>query len=527
MLEFAATPARVREATKLAYRMNLPMFEGVQDYWANLPRVSEIPGFAFKLLPYQADGVAHLEKWDGSALIGDEPGLGKTAQVMAYAFKNDRFPMLAVLPKTLLLNWRKEITLMMGAQKSVLIVGIVPGKKRQAVLKKIHPHVTYSKVPLQGFDITLINYELLHRNLDSLERMRYTYVAVDESHKIKNPKALRTRALLRMVSGREEVKRGEWRVLHEGVRSITFMTGTPLVSRPVELWTTIQTIAEWVPQFNSFFKFALQFCAAHQTKFGWNFSGASNLLELNKLLTDTIMIRRRKDQVLKDLPEKIYSHVPLEFDRKDYDQVEAAFAHGLDWKAGFASLIKHGGQAPKSDAAIVAINKLREIAAYSKIESAAEWITDFVEQGDKLVVFAHYRNVIQQLKEKIEHCADYDGRVVVIQGGVSPEERDAAVEAFQNDPQVRVILISHSAGGFGITLTAAHSVAFVELPWSPSEIQQCADRVHRIGQKNCVNVYVLMAEGTVEEDIAGMIMVKATVVDQAVDGGAVPNGVKV
>jgi SWI/SNF-related matrix-associated actin-dependent regulator 1 of chromatin subfamily A len=529
MLEFTASPARVREATKLAYRYGIQMNQGVSDYWRSLPRAATIPGFAFTLKPYQAEGVAHLEKWDGNALIGDEPGLGKTATVMAYAHKHRRFPMLAVLPKTLILNWRRELTLMLGTQLSVLVVGFVPSKQRQAQLKAQYPHVTFSKMPLPGFDVTLINYDIVARNQQCLEDVGYDYVVVDESHKVKSISAQRTKAIIRLVTGREEVKgkRNEWRVLHAGVRSVTFMTGTPILAKPVELWTTVNTLASWVPQFNTFFKFASQYCNAHKTQFGWDFNGASNEAELHRLLTDTIMIRRRKDQVLQELPAKMYTTLPLMFDRAAYDKVAQAFEHTIDWKAGMEALVRHGGNVPKSDEAIVAIQKLREIAAYSKIDSAVEWISDFVEGGQKLVVFAHHRNMILKIKAGVEAHPDFEGKVVTIMGGVSLDERNAAVESFQNDAATKLIIISHSAGGYGITLTAASTVAFVELPWGPADMQQCEDRVHRIGQTAGVNVIVLAAEGTIEESIADMIMSKAQIVNNVVDGGQVPNSVTI
>jgi len=519
MLEFTASPARVREATKLAYRYGIQMTQGVSDYWRSMPRAATIPGFAFTLKPYQAEGVAHLEKWDGNALIGDEPGLGKTAQVMAYAHKHRRFPMLAVLPKTLILNWRRELTLMLGAQLSVLVVGFVPSKQRQAQLKAQYPHVTFSKMPLPGFDVTLINYDIVARNQQALEDVGYDYVVVDESHKIKNPKAQRTQAILRLITGREEVKgkRNEWRVLHDGVRSVTFMTGTPIVNRPLELWTTVSTIASWVPQFANFFAFAQRYCNAHRTQWGWDFNGHSNEAELNQMLCDTIMIRRRKEDVLKDLPPKTFVTVPLEFDRREYDAVAQAFEGRGDWKQGMQTLINYGGNAAKSDEAIVAINKCREIAGYAKMASAIEWILDYVEEGEKLVVFAHHQRMVDQITATVKAAGV---GVRMIRGGVGLEERAQAAQEFQTDSSVKVMVLNIASAGFGITLTAARACAFVQLPWTPGDLIQAADRVHRIGQTDNVTVYNLVAEGTVEETIGELIMAKAEVANAVVDGGA-------
>lgn len=518
MLTFDATPDRVRAATKLAYRLGVQL-NGVDQYWQNLPRKTQIPGFAFSLKPYQAEGVAHLEKCDGNALIGDEPGLGKTAQVMAYAFKHRRFPMLAILPKTLLLNWRREITLMLGSQLKVLIVGFVPSQRRLAELLQQYPHVHYSRTPLAGYDVTLINYDIVARNQADLESVGYDYVVVDESHKIKNAKAQRTRAILRLVTGREEVKgkRNEWRVLHDGVRSVTFMTGTPIVNRPAELWTTVGTIADWVPQFANFFKFAERYCNAHRTQWGWDFTGHSNEAELNRLLLDTIMIRRLKADVLKDLPPKTFVTVPLEFDRREYDAVAAAFEGRGDWKQGMQTLVQYGGKPAVSDEAIVALMKCREIAGYAKLNSAIEWILDYVEEGRKLVVFAHHQKMVDEITSAVKSAGV---GVRMIRGGVGLEERAQAAQDFQTLADVKVIVLNIASAGFGITLTAASACAFVQLPWSPADLIQAADRVHRIGQLDNVTVYNLVAEGTVEEQIGELIMDKAEVSNNVIDGGA-------
>ena len=519
MLEFAATADRVREATKMAYSANMPIHSSVRDYWHTLPTETTIPGFGFTLKPYQAQGVAHLERWDGNVLLADEPGLGKTAMLMAYAFKHHRFPMLAVLPKTLILNWRREITLMLGTQLSVLVVGYVPSKRRQAQLKTEWPHVTFSHTPQPGYDVTLINYDILAKNLTALERVNYQFVVADESHKIKNPKAKRTAALLRLVTGQEEIrgKRNQWRKLHQGVPRVTFATGTPLVNRPVELWSTVNTIASWVPAFGNFMKFATRYCNAHRNSFGWDFSGSSNESELNQLLLDTVMIRRRKEDVLKELPPKTFVTVPLEFDRGEYDAVSAAFEGTGAWKQGMDTLVKHGGRAAKSDDAIVALGKCREIAAYAKMASAVEWILDFVEGGDKLVVFAHHQRMVDDVASALQSAGI---GVRVIRGGVSLEARAQAAQDFQTQNDVQVIVLNIASAGFGITLTAARACAFLQLPWTPGDMIQAADRVHRIGQLDNVTVYNLVAEGTVEETIGDMIVAKAVVANAVVDGGA-------
>lgn len=519
MLHVSATVPNARKVYQLCVKHRLPVPDALVSVLNSNTQACDIPGFSFQLKEYQAQGVAYLERWDGNVLLADEPGLGKTAQVMAYAWQNRRFPMLVVLPKTLLLNWRREITLMLGSQLSVLIVGFVPSKKRQAQLRAQWPHVSFSRVPQPGYDVTLINYDIVERNLAALEAQNYDYVVADESHKIKNPKAHRTQAFLRLVTGREEIprQRGQFRQVHDAVPHVTFCTGTPMLNRPVELWTTVNTLAGWVPQFENFFNFASKFCNAHKTRWGWDFNGSSNEAEINTLLTETCMLRRLKQDVLKDLPPKTFVTVPLEFDRAEYDAVAAAFEGSGAWKQGMETLVRHGGNAAKSDEAIVALGKCREIAAYAKLDNAVEWIMDFVEQGEKLVVFAHHQRMVDQVAERL---AAANIGVRVIRGGVSLEQRAQAAQDFQTRNDVQVIVLNIASAGFGITLTAARACAFLQLPWTPGDLIQAADRVHRIGQQDNVTVYNLVAEGTVEEDMGELIMSKAAVSNAVVDGGA-------
>jgi SWI/SNF-related matrix-associated actin-dependent regulator 1 of chromatin subfamily A len=523
MLSVPATLENARKINRLSVKHGLSMDQGILDILDSVPRVTTIPGFLFKLKDFQAEGVAWLEKQDGRALLADEQGTGKTVQVMAYIHKCEMVPALIVVPNTLKLNWRNEIVAMTGQRYKINVVGKSYSKRQTEKRAAKHPNVVYSKVPVVGCDIYIINYDILAANCEALELLGLKFMAVDESHKIKNPDAKRTQAMQRLAVGGYDVKlRGgkrERKTFGQGIGRVTLISGTPQMHRPFDLWTSVHTVASWVPEFSSFTRFAFRYCGARQSGHGWDFSGSSNTSELHALLTKYAMLRRVKDDVLKELPPKIYKIIPLEFDRKEYDKVEAAF-NGVNWAAGMEAIVRLGGNAPQSNEAIVAIQKLREIAALGKLDSAVEWIKDYTEEGRKLVVFAHHRKVINHVKTALEADAAYCGKVQTIIGGSSDDERDAAVTAFQNDPGVRVIIISITAGGFGLTLTSADSVAFLQLTWSPAEMQQCADRVHRVGQiANSITINVLTADGTIEDDIAEMIMAKAAGMDEVLDGG--------
>jgi len=527
MLSVAATVANVCKINRLAVKHGLTIDPEVLSVLDNIPRVTTIPGFAFTLKDYQADGVAWLEANGGTGILADEQGCGKTAIAMAYIHKCQMLPALIVVPNTLKLIWRNEILAMTGQRYKINVVGKTYSKRQTAKRAAKHPNVVYSKVPAVGCDIYVINYDILAANCEALELLGLKFMAVDESHKIKNPDAKRTQAMQRLAVGGYDVKlRGgkrERKTFGQGIGRVTLMSGTPLVNKPLELWTSVSTVAPWVPEFSTFTRFAFRYTNAQRGTHGWDFNGASNTGELNALLLKHAMLRRLKADVLKELPPKIYRTLPLEFDRAEYDRVESAF-NGINWRAGMEAIVRMGGNIPKSDDAIVAIQKLREIAGYAKLDSAIEWIKDYTETNRKLVIFAHNRQVIERIKAGLEKDEDYRGAVGVIYGGVSDEERADAVLNFQNDTAMRVIIVGIQAGGFGLTLTAAKAVAFVQLPWTPGEISQCVDRIHRIGQAaDSVTVWNLVAECTIEEEMADMLFNKGQIIDAVLDAGRVVN----
>lgn len=531
MLNVALTPENVCKAQRLCIKHGLSQTPDLEEYWNQLPPVpTVIDGFNFTLRDYQADAVQWLERMAGTGLLAMEMGLGKTAVVMAYAHRNRKFPMLAVVPDSLKLNWRNEIVAMTGQTYRINVVGENLSKIAAKREREQFPNVVYSQEPVPGCDIYIVNYDILSGMVETLENMQFRYMAVDESHKIKSSESKRTIAVTRLATGMYEQKNAmgkrELTVVGKGIGSTTLLSGTPQLQRPIELWTSLNIVGKWVPDFATFNRFAFRFCGASKHIHGWNFNGVTQASVLHELLTQYVMHRTLKMDVLPELPAQVWSTVPLKFARADYDKVARAFAGTGDWRTGMETIVEFGGNPAKSNETIVAIQKLREIAGRAKIDSAVKWIMDYCEQGDKLVVFAHHREIIEQIKEKLEENSEYTGNVPVIMGGISNLDRDNAVRAFQEDPDVRLIIVSIQAGGYGLTLTAASAAAFIQIPWTPAELQQAASRIHRLGQKaNSVNLYNLVAAGTIEEEIAQIIMSKANAMDSVLDGGRAVNSV--
>ena len=522
MLTVPATIDNARKVRQLSVKHGLTCDPRLDQLLDSIPRVTTLPGFNFTLKDFQAEGVAWLERQGGTGILADEQGTGKTVTIMAYIHKCNKLPALIVVPNSLKFNWRNEIIAMTGDRYRINIVGTSYSAKQAQIRALRHPNVIYSRRPTAGCDIYIINYEIVKLNIEALEALKFEYMAVDESHKIKNSSAQRSQAVTRLATGYQVGKhQGRSQLVHvsAGIPSVTMASGTPLINRPIELWTSVNTVAPWVPEFSEFRKFAFRYTNAHHNGHGWDFTGCSNAPELNLLLTQHCMLRRLKADVLKELPSKVYRTIPLEFDRKEYDRVAAAF-DGLDWKGGMEALVRLGGNPTTSDERIVAVQKLREIAALAKLEASVEWIQDRVDCGGKLVVFAHTRQVIDTISQGLQNLPEHQGNVGVIYGGVSNDQRADIVNRFQNDPSMKVVLIGIESGGFGLTLTAASEVVFLQLPWSPGAVSQCVDRVHRVGQlADSVNVFHLMAECTIEEDIASMIFHKGQTLDSVLDAG--------
>jgi len=433
----------------------------------------EVPGIKKQLFPFQKQGVAFIEKRNGRALIADEMGLGKTIQAAAWLqLHPEKRPAIIVCPASLKLNWAKEIKETLSTNDNVQI------------LQGTKPY------PING-SIIIINYDILNSWVETLQAINPQVLIMDEMHYVKNSSAIRTKAAKKLA---------------KGIPHIIALTGTPIVNRPVEGFNIFQILDKNL--FPNFWTYVHRYCGARHNGWGWDFSGATNEEELNQILTSTIMIRRRKTDVLKDLPEKLYSFVPMELDNeKEYRTAEAEFIEYLRGVKG-----KEAAEKAKKAEHLVKIEAMKQLAVKGKMKQAINWIRDFIEDGSKLVVFAVHKEVIDQLMNEFKDVA------VKIDGSTPTSERHKAVEAFQNDPNVKLFIGNIQAAGVGLTLTAASAVAFLELPWTPGELQQAEDRCHRIGQKNAVNIYYLLAENSVEYKLAKLLDKKKEVLSTVIDG---------
>jgi SWI/SNF-related matrix-associated actin-dependent regulator 1 of chromatin subfamily A len=221
------------------------------------------------------------------------------------------------------------------------------------------------------------------------------------------------------------------------------------------------------------------------------------------------MIRRRKKQVLKDLPDKTRIVVPLEIENKrKYHRAEKDYTTRL-----FVTKVVARLQQEKQFVSFTKLAYLKRLAAQLKMNAVTQWIDDFLEETDeKLVIFAHHKNIIKFLRET------YPKINVVVDGSVTGEKRAKAVRRFQNQKKIRLFIGNIIAAGTAITLTAGSTGVFVELDWVPGNHVQAEDRLHRIGQKKKVFIYYLVAKGTIEEKLCNILQEKFNVVSSVLDG---------
>jgi SWI/SNF-related matrix-associated actin-dependent regulator 1 of chromatin subfamily A len=416
------------------------------------------------LYPHQADGVAFLIS-KGRAILGDDMGLGKTRQaIVAMQVAAPDGMILVVCPASLKLNWRREIRMVDPGAK-IEVLGVMAGEQ---------PDPRW----------VIVNYDLLARNAERLHDIPWSGVILDEAHFIKN-NSQRTSHCLKLLGVSKDA-----RAALTGPKQVYLLTGTPVTNRPRDLFNLLRCVGH--PSAWSFLSFAKRYCDAYKNDFGWVTTGASNLDELNLLLKE-VMLRRKKDEVL-DLPPKIRSWVPI--------SVEGAAAL-RNAETSFAQWFAESEAARPNDKDFLArLNKVRVALHKAKHRAVEERIRDVIATDRKVIVFTAFTEGLKK------HKAVFSGECVTISGSDSAEQRMEAVDRFQNDPEIRVAVCNIIAGGVGITLTAATHVIFQDLDWVPANHHQAEDRAYRLGQTDRVTVEYMLADGTLDMLIADLLEAK-------------------
>lgn len=437
--------------------------------------------------PYQQDGIRFgLEH--KRIIIGDEPGLGKTLQSIGIVDTANAYPCLVICPSSLKINWQREFGKF--TDKSALVLD-------NAV------RTTWSYLLTMGMhQVAVVNYESLrkyfvwdirggkHFRLKDVvfcpQIRMFKSIIIDESHRVKDPSAQQTIFTKGLSVGKE------WIIL---------LSGTPVVNRPEDLIAQL-SIMNRLSEFGGRAQFMADYCTDPRDKMA---EPAVPLSVLSRQLYETCMIRREKAKVLPQLPDKTRVDLYVEISNApEYNLAAADLAEYLrqykecsDWEIRRKMRME----------ALVRFMTLRSLATMGKISQAVDFIRTFLDSGKKLIVFCSLHDIVDELKKAFP-------KSVTVTGRDNPANKQAAVDAFQNNPAVQLIICSIKAAGVGLTLTAASDVAFVELAWTYADCCQCEDRAHRIGQKDNVTCYYLLGRDTIDHTIYSLIHRKKSIANE-------------
>lgn len=423
---------------------------------------------------YQSECLEELEWFGGRALLALPPGLGKTMISLLHLARHpERLPAVVICPASVKWVWAEEARKWTDMEAEVL-------EGRNGRWTRSRP-------------LTVLNYDILRHHLKSLRAAGFQTAILDECHYLADRRSRRTKASV---------------ALCKGVPSVLALSGTPATIKPAQMFSVLRVLKprDWPNRW----KFLQRYCDPKLTHWGWQFQGASHVEELHDKLLWSCMIRRDKREVLPDLPPKLRQIVRLPL--SDPDEYQRANEHFLAWLAGLDG--EQARRAAKVEA-LAKVGYLLRLSASLKLPATIGWLTDWLESCDeKIVVFAVHREIVNKLMHQL---AQY--RPVKIDGSVTGAKRRRIVEAFQSDPSIRVLIGNVKAAGVGITLTAARTVAFAELTWSPPDLIQAEDRCHRIGTTETVWIHYLSAEGTIEQRLCRVLHRRQRDLTGVLDGG--------
>ncbi|BFU23002.1 helicase, putative [Entamoeba histolytica HM-1:IMSS-B] len=436
----------------------------------------------FKLKPFQVQGVEFGIRHNGRCLIADEMGLGKTLQAISIAqyYKTD-WPLLVICPSSLRTNWKNEIVTNCKCYDDVVVM-----------FSSKDLNKPWGKV-------TIVSYEIAAKHAQEILDKQFKIVIADECHYLKNSQSKRCRELLPVLVNAEHT---------------ILLSGTALLSRPSELYPQMQALR--FPIFSSFHNFGIRYCNAKVTQFGWDYTGNSHLPELHILLSKFVMIRRLKEEVLSELPDKERMEVVIDISQEDIIKMK-------DLRLAAEIQKKKLGDKVEKFTKQIQFVELYNMTCTAKLKGVCSFLDKMIIEGKKLLVFGHHQEMLDGIETYIkENNIEY----IRIDGSTNASLRAKYVDRFQKEKRIRIAILSVTAAGTGITLHSADTVVFAELYWTPGVLRQAEDRVHRIGQKNDVRIFYLIGKQTVDDLIWPLLEKKLKISGETLDGKEVGHDTK-
>jgi superfamily II DNA or RNA helicase len=463
----------------------------------SIEKVKVSKNFIGKLRSYQAEGLSwlhFLREFRLGGILADEMGLGKTVQALALlqTLKDESVkakvankPTLVIAPTSVITNWLYEARRFTPKLKVLLL----HGQRRKALFNQISEN-----------DIVITSYALLRLDRPDLERHHFSYVILDEAQNIKNPQAATTKAAKALQADNRLA-----------------LTGTPTENRPLELWSIMDFLMPAYLGTSEFFKTYIERPILE---------GGTNL-QITRFLnakTRPFILRRTKAEVEKDLPPKVESdlHVAMTQSQQElYTQILEEVRPRV-----FDAVTKKGirGASVSILAALLrlrqvcnhpnSIDALKELPGFDsgKFNALKELTIEALESGKKILLFSQFREMLSIIRRWLE-----EEKVNYLYLDGATRDRQALVDQFNADTNVRLFLISLKAGGTGLNLAAANAVIIYDPWWNPAVEHQAIDRAHRIGQTSTVNVYRLITENSIEQKIMELKSKKARIVDALIN----------
>jgi len=441
-----------------------------------------------------------------NSYIADDMGLGKTIQAIGLINADPTIERVLIITKSSLkVNWENELKTWLVRPLSV---GICWGSDWPAA------------------QIIIINYDILDRHKFRLDSVSWDLIVSDEAQFIKNPKAMRTKMVLGYEPKKDNPKNEEaFAPLKARYKSA--LSGSPIENRPVEMFGVLH----WLDpkSWPSFWWFAQTFCGATHNGYGWDFSGSSNEEQFQELLRKSVMIRRTKDEVDLDLPDKRYQilEVPVESPklarelarevdhfRKATDSIRKALktAREAGNAAEFRKLV--GELDSQVTISFEEYSRQRRELADLKIPYAIQYLKEtLTDDPHKMLVFAHHHHVLERLHREFQPSA-------LVYGPTPAKKRQPIIDQYNGDPSMLPFFGSIQAAGVGLNLTSAWHVLFVEEDVVPERMNQAADRSHRIGQTHKVLVTHLVLQNSMDVVLAQIAAGKSSIIDVILGKGA-------
>ncbi|MDX2080688.1 MAG: DEAD/DEAH box helicase [Terrimicrobiaceae bacterium] len=479
---------RIRSAQRPYLEQSVARWNGTPPVPEQMPDAAELGSLRSVLRSYQIDGarwMLGLARQSSGGLLADEMGLGKTLQTLAMQ-EAVGGTHLVVCPSSLVWNWRQEATRFRPGLRVVTLAGA----GREALFQQV-----------AGADLVVTSYATLRRDLEKYRDVRFATVVLDEAQHIKNPDSQNARAAC---------------ALDADARFI--LTGTPLENSIRDLW--------------SLFEFLLPGHLGTRKDFQERYE--KPILDGERGATwDRLvrrvqpwMLRRRKADVLSELPPKIEQVVTVEMtaaQKTAYTELQIAARAGID-------ALRQANSGAARMRVLTALLRLRQAACdlrllgvesaepSGKMDALLELLGEAVDGGHRVLVFSQFTAML----DLIEPALNAAGHAFVRLDG-STRDRQAVVERFQGDPTIPVFLISLKAGGAGLNLTAADTVIHFDPWWNPAAEAQATDRAHRIGQENVVTSIKLIARDTVEDRVLDLQTRKRSLLAGLLDAEELPS----